>query len=298
MTATGDFHNIGCPYLRRPPKGRRCCASHIRNAMCCCRDVQRAPGCPEGLQEIPKSGNVKGVQEPKKICATRASLSASNDQVSADNAASSSLRHSCRSRSVSCSLRSSPPAGQPWTRSRADASGDGRIDGLRVGAAAFRQALLVGAAAEERRQQSEQPPMRGVRVAAPRSRGCGRSRRRLGDLGLDCLGRARRLRAPALPDVLHELDAVILQDPLRTADRVALAVEQMADAAQQIDVVGPVVAPAAAALHRLDLLEARFPEAQHVLRQVEIVRDFADGPECVGRLFRHGLPSRRRTLYW
>jgi len=27
-----------------------------------------------------------------------------------------------------------------------------------------------------------------------------------------------------------------------------------------------------------------------VLRQIEIIRDFTDGPECLGCLFRHGLP--------
>ena len=56
---------------------------------------------------------------------------------------------------------------------------------------------------------------------------------------------------------------------------------------QQVDVVGPVVAPAAAALQRLDLGEAGLPEAQHVLRQVEVVGDLADGAEGVRALV-HG----------
>ena len=90
--------------------------------------------------------------------------------------------------------------------------------------------------------------------------------------------------------MLHELDAVILQDALRAPDRVTLAIEQVTDAAQQIDIIGPVIAPAAAALHRLDLLKAGFPETQHVLRQVEIVCDFTDRPERFGRLFHHRLP--------
>ena len=60
--------------------------------------------------------------------------------------------------------------------------------------------------------------MRRVRVPAPPAcRRCTRERRRFGDLGLRHLGRACRLRRPRLPDALHELDAVILQDALRTA---------------------------------------------------------------------------------
>ena len=50
---------------------------------------------------------------------------------------------------------------------------------------------------------------------------------------------------------------------------------------------GPVVAAAAAALHRLDLVETGFPEAQHMLRQIEIFCDLADGAESVGALV-HG----------
>src|SRR5262249_37639575 len=87
-----------------------------------------------------------------------------------------------------------------------------------------------------------------------------------------------------------ELDTVILEDPLRAADRVALAIEEVLDAAQKIDVIGPVVAPAAATFQRLDLLKPRLPEAQDVLRQVQIVRDFADCPECIRRLFTTAYP--------
>ncbi|MNT85469.1 hypothetical protein D3C72_2256420 [compost metagenome] len=63
----------------------------------------------------------------------------------------------------------------------------------------------------------------------------------------------------------------------------------MPDALQQVDILGPIVAPAAAALHRLDLLEARFPETQHVLWQIEIVGDLADGAKSVGAFF-HFVP--------
>src|SRR5262245_15689468 len=71
----------------------------------------------------------------------------------------------------------------------------------------------------------------------------------------------------------------------------------MADAAQQVDVVGAVVAPAAAALHRPDLAEPALPEPQHVLGDVELVRHFADGAECVRCLVHRRLLPRLRSHY-
>src|SRR5689334_1513061 len=71
----------------------------------------------------------------------------------------------------------------------------------------------------------------------------------------------------------------------------------MSDPAEQIDVVGPVIAAAAASLQRLDLLEARLPETQDVLRQVQVTGDFTDGPECLGCLFRHGLPFHHADAF-
>src|SRR5512139_1854622 len=94
----------------------------------------------------------------------------------------------------------------------------------------------------------------------------------------------RRLRRAFLPYHLHELRALLAQDSLHAEDRVALAVQQMANPAQQIDVVRAVVAASATALHRFDLVKSAFPEAQHMLRQIEIVRDFTDGAKCVWRL--------------
>ena len=188
--------------------------------------------------------------------------------------------------------RGSAAAARSVPRCTRGASGDGEICRPR-----YRRARLSARRSSSSpllRNDGNRPNRRrcaGSASAAPGARRQRPRRRRLDDLGSRRLPpRAAGCGAPGLPDVLHELDAVILQDALRAADRVALAVEQMADAAQQIDVVGPVIAAAAAALHRLDLLEAGFPEAQHVLRQVEIVRDFADRPECVGRLFHHRLP--------
>src|SRR5215472_3558522 len=94
-----------------------------------------------------------------------------------------------------------------------------------------------------------------------------------------------RLRRALLPDRLDEPVPLLAQNPLHAADRIALAVQQMADATQEIDVVGTIIAAAAAALHRTDLGKAGFPEPQHVLRHVEVVGDLADGAECFRRLF-------------
>ena len=102
--------------------------------------------------------------------------------------------------------------------------------------------------------------------------------------------RPRRGALVAAADRLHEARALLLEDALHALDGVALAVEQMTDAAQEVDVVRPVIAPPAAALQRPDLREARFPEAQYVLRHVEVLGDLADGPERVRALVHH--PSR------
>src|SRR5271165_4798146 len=92
---------------------------------------------------------------------------------------------------------------------------------------------------------------------------------------------ACRLRGSRLPDILHKALALLAQDALNPADGVALAVEQVANAAQQIDVLRTVEAPAAAALHRPDLVEAALPEPQHMLRNFKLGGNFADGAECV-----------------
>src|SRR5262249_52254396 len=95
----------------------------------------------------------------------------------------------------------------------------------------------------------------------------------LGRLGLrDCVillgGLTGRLWRARLPDILHEAHALLAQQTLDATDGVALAIEEMADAAQKIEVIRAIVAAPAAALHRPDLAEAAFPEPQHVLRNV------------------------------
>src|SRR5712692_7294135 len=95
----------------------------------------------------------------------------------------------------------------------------------------------------------------------------------------------RLLAFDRMADRLHVAHALFTQDLLHAPDRIALAVEQMPNAAQEIDVVVAIVAPAAAAFQRLDLSEAGFPEAQDMLRQVEVIGDLADGTERVWSFF-------------
>jgi hypothetical protein len=99
----------------------------------------------------------------------------------------------------------------------------------------------------------------------------------------------RRLVRAFAPDILNERQALFAQDALHAADGIALAIEQVAYAAQQVDVVGTVVAPAAAALERADLGEAALPEAQYVLRDADLLSNFADGAERVRRFFQESL---------
>src|SRR5882724_9104319 len=77
---------------------------------------------------------------------------------------------------------------------------------------------------------------------------------------------------------------MLFQDPLHPADGVALTVQKPANAPEQIDIVRAVVAAAPAPLHRLDLGEPGLPEPQHMLGDVEVVGDLADGSERIRRL--------------
>jgi len=104
---------------------------------------------------------------------------------------------------------------------------------------------------------------------------------------------ARHLAAPSPND---EACAMLLQDALHTLDGVALAIKELAYSAQKVDVVGAVVTPAAAAFHRPDLREASFPKSQHMLRKIEILRNFADRSECVWPLG-HRRSSNGRLVF-
>src|ERR1043166_3642756 len=90
-----------------------------------------------------------------------------------------------------------------------------------------------------------------------------------------------RRRAPALP---REAPALLAQQLLHALDGVAVGIKQPVDAAQQIDILGPVVAPATGPLQRTHLREFCLPEAQHVLRHVELRGHFANGAKGFRRL--------------
>ena len=82
----------------------------------------------------------------------------------------------------------------------------------------------------------------------------------------------------------HMTDALLLEDPLDPLDRVAFIIEEMTNAAQQVDVIGAVVTASTAAFHRLDLREARFPKSQHMLRKIEVLSNFTYRSECIWTL--------------
>jgi hypothetical protein len=87
--------------------------------------------------------------------------------------------------------------------------------------------------------------------------------------------------AEALAGRGQALQPLLLVQPLHALDGVALVVQQHAHAAQDLDVLRPVEAPAAGPLHGPDEGELGLPEAQDVLRHADLVGRFRDGSECV-----------------
>src|SRR5262245_65024306 len=90
--------------------------------------------------------------------------------------------------------------------------------------------------------------------------------------------------------------AMVPKNALDAANGIAFAIEQLADAVRQIDVIGPVIAPPAAALHRPDLGEASLPEPQDMLRHVEPIGHLADGAKSFRRLVQSASPPFARPL--
>src|SRR3546814_2135136 len=90
------------------------------------------------------------------------------------------------------------------------------------------------------------------------------------------VGRLRRPGRLAGGRHPHRTVAQQLLDPL---DRVAFAIQQLAYALQQGDVLGAIVPAATAALQRPDLIELGLPEPQDVRRDLEVVRHLADRAE-------------------
>ena len=97
----------------------------------------------------------------------------------------------------------------------------------------------------------------------------------------------------------HRARALFLQDALHAANCIALAIEQHANRADELDVLRAVIAPSAHALHRADLAELCFPESQDMLGKIQRLGDFSNGAKCVLGLvhqaLRRDIPSRRES---
>ena len=78
---------------------------------------------------------------------------------------------------------------------------------------------------------------------------------------------------------------------LDSADGIAVLVEKAVDAVRQRNVSRTVVATITGALEWAKLRETRFPIAEDVLRNAQILGELADGPEglvALARSFSHG----------
>src|ERR1051325_5910561 len=80
---------------------------------------------------------------------------------------------------------------------------------------------------------------------------------------------------------LQGLDALLQRafahQPLHALDRITLVIQQAANLAQQLHVLGSVIAPPAAPFQRPDLWELGLPETQDMLWNLELVGAPADG---------------------
>src|SRR5690606_10264675 len=114
------------------------------------------------------------------------------------------------------------------------------------------------------------------------ARSCLRLRFRFG-LGLCGAFACIRDRIGGLhPAPLDLVDTLRTQDLLHAADGIALEVEQVPDAAQEIEVLRTIIPPPAAALHGPDLRELLLPEPKYVLGHLQLICNFADRPEGFG----------------
>ena len=91
----------------------------------------------------------------------------------------------------------------------------------------------------------------------------------------------RRLLSIAPPYALNKGQAFFAQNALYAANGIALAIKQVPHTAQEVDIFGAVITSATAALERPYLRKAAFPEPQHVLRDVDLFGNLADGAKRV-----------------
>src|SRR5262245_20197323 len=116
-----------------------------------------------------------------------------------------------------------------------------------------------------------------VRTSAPRSFGSD-----VGDLMAP--GHGIFIAISHAPKVHDETRSVLAQDLLYAPNGVAIVVEQEPDAAQKRHVLGTVVPPAPAPLHRLEVREFGLPAAQDMLWDLKLVSNLADGSKRLGPL--------------
>src|SRR3954470_8673020 len=132
------------------------------------------------------------------------------------------------------------------------------------------------------RQRGGAPPRCRINIGLRRSAGSG--------IG----SRGRRERAADVR-ILAGRDGTwraILQQLLDAPDRVSVLIEPLPDPTQQPDILGPVIASAAAAFHGSELRKLRLPETQYMRRKVEFVGNLSDGAKRGGAFLG---PSRRRS---
>jgi hypothetical protein len=56
----------------------------------------------------------------------------------------------------------------------------------------------------------------------------------------------------------------------------------MPNSPQQLEIFRPIIAATTATFHRFNLGKLLFPEAKHVLGDIQLLRDLADGAEGFG----------------
>ena len=122
------------------------------------------------------------------------------------------------------------------------------------------------------------------------SRGGGRARRGGGrfkpEQGRRRLGLNRPCGFFSPPTLSEEL--------LHSADRVPFLVEKLPDPPQQIDILRPIVTAASPAFERLDFWKFGLPEAQHMCRKIEFLRDLTGATKGSARFA--GTPKGRRLV--
>src|SRR5579871_3412041 len=138
-----------------------------------------------------------------------------------------------------------------------------------------------------RLQQGEQPVAQGRQLGD-----------RLRDLpaALVCLAQLADVDGIALEGLDPFLQRALAHKALYALDRIALVIQQAADLPQQLDILGPIVPPAAAPLQGPDLGKLGLPEAQHMLWHFKFIGYFTDGAKRACRFLEFARALRGSQL--